>query len=570
MTFLRLNSNLNWFQEIEREEDMQLKKRRNISDRKNRREFLKTVILGVAAIAVHGCKKIAKKSTAEKGKPNIILILTDDQGWTDTSVQMMENRPDSKSDYYQTPALERLAREGMRFSNAYASAPVCLPTRHSIQFGKTPARLKSTTLSKTGSKCDGEISIAQMIKAADPDYVTAHYGKCHMNRSPQDLGYDQSDGLTGSFEGDWFSREHQRLLSKDDPKRIFSLTKRANAFMEEQVREKRPFYLQVSHYAAHVQHMALETTKDKYKKLPRGKKCIAADYETPKPSWNNWIIEYAAMIEDLDTGLAMLLDKIDQLGISDNTYIIFLSDNGGGFRGNTPLRGGKANLWEGGIRVPMVVRGPGIRAGSMCDEPIAGWDLFPTFSELIENKNPLPAYIDGGSLRPLFENGGVGTVKRSTEGLIFHFPWYWVPQSAIRIGSYKLLKNLDTQELNLFDLSVDIEEKNNLLCSMPAKAEELHKKLKSYLENVNAENARFIRAGYRQDLIREKENLEREINTFRNRPDLIDRYEKNWMWVGDGFGQFDAMTFKQKRLEQANNALKRLENKMKQVGELYW
>jgi len=134
------------------------------------------------------------------------------------------------------------------------------------------------------------------------------------------------------------------------------------------------------------------------------------------------MLEYAAMIDNLDTGLGMLLDKIDKLGIADNTYIIFFSDNGGDFRGNEPLKGGKTSLWEGGIRVPMVMRGPGIKPCSFCDVLVAGWDFFPTISDLVGNKNPLPEGIDIGSLRLLFENAGKGKVERPYDYLVWHFP----------------------------------------------------------------------------------------------------------------------------------------------------
>jgi len=513
----------------------------------------------VIGFVLLGCSGVNDSQTE---RPNIILILTDDQGWTDSSVPMMDNRLDSKSDFYQTPTMEKMAKEGMRFSNAYASAPVCLPTRHSIQFGKTPARLRSTTLSRITGDCKGEISLADMIKSANSDYITAHFGKNHMKRSPEDLGYDISDGDTENFEGDFISRDDKRILPEDDPKRIFSLSKRANDFMEEQVKAGKPFFMQLSHYAAHVQHMARKATKEKYLKLPRGKKCIDDDYKTPHPKWNSWIIEYAAMLEDMDVGIGMVMDKIEQLGIADNTYVIFISDNGGGFRYNKPLKGGKAQLWEGGIRVPMIVRGPGIQAGSICNVPVAAWDLYPTISELIGNTIPLPDGIDGGSLVSIFKNGDKGNVRRNTEGLIFHFPWYWTPQSAIRLGDYKLLKDLDTQELFLYDMINDIEESNNLATSQPEIAENLHIKLVEYLEQVKAEKPEVIRKTYQQDLLKEKNKLTKEIDEYSTNLELVKQKPKKMMWMGDGFANLDVLTFSKRRIKQIDNALTRLENSM--------
>jgi len=218
-----------------------------------------------------------------------------------------------------------------------------------------------------------------LLKAADARYVTAHFGKWGFPpRRPGHAGYDVTDGHTNNADGDWLSKKDGQGLPADDPKRIFRLTKRATAFMAECVGAHRPFFMQVSHYALHVQHQALEETVAKYRTLPRGKKCTAKDYADPPPPQNGWMLLYAAMIENLDTGLGTLLEAIDDLGIADSTYVIFTSDNGSGFRGNAPLKGGKANLWEGGIRVPTLVRGPGVKAGCQCDVPIAGWDFFPT------------------------------------------------------------------------------------------------------------------------------------------------------------------------------------------------
>ncbi len=426
-------------------------------------------------------------------KPNIILVYTDDQGWTDTSVQMMAGRPDSLSDYYQTPALERMAKQGMVFSNAYACAPTCTPSRAGIQFGKTPCRLRQTVVhdvlaADRGIDCKDEISIAQMVKRVDPNYTTGYFGKWGFHpRTPEHADYDESDGNTNNGEGDLLSVKEKTRLPEDDPKRIFSVTQRANAFMEKQVVANKPFFMQVSHYAVHVGNNALSTTIEKYRSLPRGKKVTSRDYEAPAK--NASIFTYAAMIEDLDSGLASLLDKIETLGIKDNTYVIFTSDNGGSFRGNRPLRGKKAQLWEGGIRVPAVVVGPGVKKNSNCDIPIAGWDFYSTINDLIGG-GQLPNEFDGGSLREVFTKGNLGTVKRGTKELIFHFPWYGgtLPMSAIRDGDYKLVMNLHTQEVQLYDLENDLGETTDLATQIPDKTEQLRSRLLAYLKEVGAED----------------------------------------------------------------------------------
>lgn len=491
--------------------------------RTTRRRFLKALGLGVAAMAA---PRDARAAAPAARKPNLLLVLTDDQGWTDTSVPMMADRPDTRSDFYQTPNLERLAREGMVFSNAYAPAPTCTPTRGSIQFGKTPARLRQTVVHDVlaqarGIDCKNEVSIAQMVKAADPAYATAHFGKWGFPpRSPEHAGYDVTDGNTNNGEGDWLSLRERTPLPPEDPKRIFSLAQRAGAFMAKCVAERRPFFMQVSHYAPHAQHAALDETIARCRARPRGAKGDPRDYADPPPPRNGWGLLYAAMVEDLDTGLGRLLGTLDDLGIADNTYVFFTSDNGGGFRGNAPLRGGKADLWEGGIRVPTVVRGPGVRAGCHCDVPVAGWDFFPTISDLISNTRPLPDGLDGGSLRPLFEKGNAGRVARGTEALLFHFPWYDnTPMSAIRLGDYKLVKDLNPGRVRLFNLTEDLGETKDLSASMPGKAADLHKQLTDYLAAVDAESLDDMRAARKKELLGYLERTKQEISEWQAHAD---------------------------------------------------
>ncbi|MHC5056941.1 MAG: sulfatase-like hydrolase/transferase [Planctomycetota bacterium] len=524
------------------------------------------MLVACLIVLAQGCARPepAQPSAAEASRPrepNIILILTDDQGWTDTSVRMMAGREDSRSDFYRTPHLERMAAGGMVFSSAYSPAPVCGPSRHSIQFGKCPARLRNTCHSKGAAGCRDEVSIAQAVKAANPRYVTAHFGKWGLTkRTPEHAGYDASDGSTNNFHGDWRALDDKRPIPEDDPKRIFSVTRRANAFMAEQVAAGRPFYLQVSHYALHVQHYALEETKRMVRARPRGAKCRPSDYSDPPPRRNSGMIEYAAMVEDLDTGLGMILDEIDRLGIARNTYGIFTFDNGGGHRGNEPLQGGKADLWEGGIRVPMVVRGPGIRAGSNCDAPVAGWDFWATARALAGDNTPLPGGIDGGSLVPLFERGNAGVVKRGEEALVFHFPWYdGVPESAIRLGDYKLMKNLNTGETRLFNLAEDIGEGRDLSDRMPDKARELRDRLTGSLAAVGAETVEANREERRAELIDYTARDEREIRKIRARIGSAGAAERAELQK--------RLAHHQKMIEVHASAMERLENGKRRTWE---
>ena len=221
------------------------------------------------------------------------------------------------------------------------------------------------------------------------------------------------------------------------------------------------------------------------------------DYETTDNP-NTSFLKYAGMTEDLDTGVGMVLDKIEELGIKDDTFVIYMADNGG-YRVtfaklNKPLAGGKTTLWEGGVRVPMIVSGPGIKGGTTCNTPVIGYDIFPTISELIGNETPLPEGIDGGSWRPLFESDGKAKIERPMEELVFHFPFYYSPQSTIRQGDLKLVKDWVSGEVFLFDLSNSISEVGNLAFAMPEKTDELYEKMMSYLEDVDAETIDVLKA----------------------------------------------------------------------------
>ena len=442
--------------------------------------------------------------------PNIIVVYIDDLGWTDTSVEMIRGEVDTRSDFYQTPHLERLAKGGMVFSDAYAPAPVCTPSRNSILHGMTPARMLNTTLNTVASKKEyrGKITIPQAIKLADPDYITAHFGKWHIGSiTPEKAGYDVTENKkgTGNGEGDYMD-DMKTFLPEEDPKRIFSLTEMSKDFISEQVEADRPFYLQLSHYSVHIWHDSLKETREKYRALPRPKKAGNEDY-LPEEAISesafkhNWILNYAAMVDDTDRSFGDLLDHLEALGIDDSTYVIFTSDNGGGLRGNAPLRGAKADLTEGGIRVPFIVRGPKIAPESYCSLPTAGWDLLPTLYDLAGGSKNLPEGLDGVSLLPALRKGDRAQLRRPGDALVFHFPWYnGEPESCIRRGEYKLLKNLDTHESALYKISEDLSEENDLSASYPEIAASLESQMTAYLDGVGAENVNGLREIFLENL----------------------------------------------------------------------
>jgi arylsulfatase A len=449
--------------------------------------FLTLIILSV----LYGCKLSPTKSN--KKSPNFIIILVDDQGWNGTSVQMMDDEIQSKSDYHQTPNIEALANRGMRFSSAYASAPVCSPSRYSIQFGQTPARLKMIRVGMNTKHIDHQtaLTIPKLLKSIDPNYTAAHFGKWGIDVDPSVLGYDYSDGITGNKEGGFNYKSSKKIqwgnTITEDPKKIFSTTQSAIDFVESQAKSQTPFFLQVSHYAVHSDIMMREETLEKYKDKEKG-------VYQKHPG-------FAAMTEDLDSGVGLLLDRVKELGLESNTYIIYTSDNGAvpvmppkrfyKQGSNFPLSRGKWDAMEGGIRVPFIVAGPEITAGAESTAPITFSDLLPTIVDLSGIKNINKNDLDGGSFKSILVNDGEGVVKRFSEGLVFHVPYengiaLKRAHSAIIIEDFKLIKFYDTNELLLFNINQDLEEKKNLAAMFPEKLKTLETALDSYLHKVKA------------------------------------------------------------------------------------
>jgi arylsulfatase A len=455
---------------------------------KNSTKLLSLILIGLVFFSCNTTRIVSKKKA-----PNFILILTDDQGWNGTSVQMMDEEIRSKSDYHQTPNLETLAKQGMRFSSAYASAPVCSPSRYSIQFGQTPARLKMIRVGMNTNHIDHQtaLTIPKLLKSIDANYTAAHFGKWGIDVDPSVLGYDYSDGITGNKEGGFSYKSSKKIqwgnTITEDPKKIFSTTQSAIDFIESQAKSKTPFFLQVSHYAVHSDIMAREETLEKYKNKAKGR------YQKHEG--------FAAMTEDLDTGVGLLLDRVKDLGLEGDTYIIYTSDNGAvpimppkrfyKQGSNFPLSRGKWDAMEGGLRVPFIIAGPKIKAGIESKTPITFSDLLPTISDLAGYKIPLKEPLDGGSFKKILAKDGKGKVNRFSEGLIFHVPYengiaLKRAHSAIIIDEFKLIKFYNNNELMLFNIKNDIKENFNLAASLPNKVVVLEKTLDGYLSKVKA------------------------------------------------------------------------------------
>ena len=396
-------------------------------------------------------------------QPNIVFFLADDQGWNHHSVPMFENPSSANSEFFQTPNIERIAEEGMRFSNAYSAAPMCNPSRRSLHVGKSMSQVMFS--GATEEEQAAALTIGEMMQSAG--YRTAHFGKWSPGPAVSGLDfYDVSDGGLGNGDGN--------LNEEGDPKQVFGITERANTFIENSVAEGRPFYMQLSHFAPHTQTHALEETMQKWQQMDQP--------ENPNPA-------LSAMTEDLDSGVGAILDKLEELGVADNTYVIYSSDHGQatGTSGNMPLTSGKGTLWEGGIRVPFIVRGPSIEAGTISHERTVSLDLFPTFAELAGVDYPLPEDIEGGSLLPVLHDSGEGRIQRPREELVFHFPTGsgqadFRPMSAIYLDDYKMVKFYDADEKKLYNIADDIGEQHDLTFQMPERSEQMDGLLINYLD----------------------------------------------------------------------------------------
>lgn len=411
-------------------------------------------------------------------RPNIVFMLADDQAWNGLSVAMHPNVAGSKGDIFHTPNLEKLAAQGMRFSAGYAPASVCSPTRVSLMTGKSPTALHWTKAAppEAGHKLieprnirsipANETTIGDVLRQAG--YATAHYGKWHISGGgPEKHGFDKSDGDTGN--------ENAYQFKDPNPVDIFGMADRAAVFMEKSSKGKKPFFIQLSWNALHASENANQATLDKYEQKLGGE--------------NRKRITTAAITEDLDTGVGRVMDAIERLGLAGTTYVIYMADNGAG-GGKKVLAGGKGGVWEGGIRVPFIVRGPGVKPNSWCHTRVVGYDLFPTFCEWAGvASGTLPTGIEGGSIALILKNDGRGDVKRPREELVFHFPHYQgdAPHSAIFLGDLKLLHFYEDNHDELYDLSKDIGERNDLAAQRPADAKRLRERLDNYLATVDAQ-----------------------------------------------------------------------------------
>ena len=416
------------------------------------------LLLALWILAIAG--SLSAGAASQPSAPNFLFIFVDDQGWSGTSVPMIAGKDFSRMPGFQMPNLDRLAGQGMTFSQAYAGHPKCECSRASLQMGRTTTSLNAVTKqSRTWTAPPGD-SLANTLKRANANYRAAHFGKWQWPTTPEQFGYDASDGVTMNEDGD--------SLDPEDPKQSFGITRRAQEYMEKQVKDRHPFYLQLSYYAVHSQPQALAATLKKYDGTSGG---------GGRGKGGGPIM--AAMTEDLDTCIGVLLKELEALGIAKDTYVIYMSDNGGR---SEALKGGKAVCDEGGIRVPLVVQGPGIRGGAYCDEPVVGYDIYPTLLDLAAPSFALPNGIEGGSWKSVLQNGGTGKVQRPIDRMVWHHDVEIAhPQTAMRKGNLKLLHYWDTKEDFLYDLAADLGERTNLAKAKSAITAQLLAELKAHV-----------------------------------------------------------------------------------------
>ena len=430
--------------------------------------------------------------------PNIVLILTDDQGWSQTSYAADPRVPSSLSKYLETPNMDRLAKGGMRFTSGYSPAPLCTPTRRSILCGASTARCGSEFRSKWVPA--DHMTIPRALKLADAKYRCAHFGKWgeQMISTPRQCGYDVSDGMTGNNTGGMpatlgvkggHANGPPHFIDNDDAKRTRTVTDRAIKFMQTQTKDEKPFYLQISYYAQHLSVVCQQKTLEKYQK--KG---------TPDRGYTH---AWSAMMEELDTAIGRVLDVIDDLGIEENTYVFFTADNGG--RGtvpggkanrtatNHPLTGAKHSLYEGGIRVPFLARGQGIKPETVCHTPVVGYDFLPTFFDLAGGKGDresLTDDVDGISIRKLFDDPTVTDLGRADNALYFHRPGRGF--SAMRQGAYKLMVFWKADgaiaKRELYEIGEDPREQGRAITDQDSRVSSMGATLLSFLKSVKAES----------------------------------------------------------------------------------
>jgi arylsulfatase A-like enzyme len=488
--------------------------------RLSRRDFLKAVGAGAVSMAAGGCgvESSLFSSVSKCEKVNFVFFLIDDLGWSDVGCY--------GSEFYLTPNIDGLAAEGVRFTDAYAACAVCSPTRASIMTGKYPARLNITDWiggSQKGKLLPApyeyqlpleEVTIAEAFKEAG--YATGFIGKWHLGGKgfhPEEQGFDLNIG--GHHAGHpasyfWPYKQNKKKTSAWDVPDLEDgqegeyltdrLTDEALKFID--VNKDGPFLLFLSHYAVHTPIQSKKELTEKYEErltdAPKTEELSHRDehgWGTTKLKQDN--PAYAGMIESTDESVGRVMRRLEELGLEEDTAVIFMSDNGGlsTLAGNKkwaptaslPLRAGKGWYYEGGIREPMIIKWPGVtKGGAVCTEVVTSTDFYPTMLEMAGLKPRQQQHVDGLSLAGLLK--GKGELKR--DAVYWHSPHYHGsgnrPCGAVRAGDYKLIEWFEDGSFELYNLKDDLGEQNDLAPEMPQKVAVLKAMLHKWREEVDA------------------------------------------------------------------------------------
>ena len=472
----------------------------------NRRDFMRAtavtaLMTGMRPVWADGDEKL-----------NFVFILIDDLGWRDLGC--------FGSSFYETPNLDRLASEGMRFTQAYAACPVCSPTRVSIMTGKYPARLATTDWFGAPQPENAhkhptgknkllpapyedkmpleEVTLAEAFKEAG--YRTFFAGKWHMGGEgyyPEDQGFEINKGGCdkGSPPSYFSPYKNPKLSDGPDGEHLPErLSQECVRFMESE--KDNPFLLYLSMYSVHTPLQGREDLIKKYEAKAKQMKQEGPEF-IPEGKFQARQVQnhavYAAMVEAMDQAVGNVLHALDRLGLAKNTAVFFMSDNGGlstregSPTSNVPLRAGKGWLYEGGIREPMIVKWPGVTApGSVCSHPVISTDFYPTMLEMATLDSKPDQHCDGVSFALLLK----GNDMTEDRPIFWHYPHYGnqgaFPGAAVRLGDYKLIEFFEDGHTELYNITDDLSEKNNLIEKIPDKAMELQQILHDWQQSVNA------------------------------------------------------------------------------------
>ena len=464
-----------------------------------------------AILILEACAVASAARSAEVTTTNVIFFLVDDLGWMDTSCY--------GSHFYETPNIDRLAREGMRFTQAYSAHPRCVPARYAFLTGKFPAR--AGIPGRSYELDPSEVTIAEAMK--ERGYATFFAGKWHLSKTeeqqPENQGFDINiaGGSAGAPISYFFPYNEVRQKGHKTKAKIHGLddgvageyltdrlTDETIRFIQQHRRENpdQPFFVYLSHYAVHTPLEGKKELKDHYRKKLKGMTFGGEEYVdkdgTTKMRQDN--PTYAAMVQSMDESLGHLMDTLNELKIADHTAIVFTSDHGGlSNRGignerplatsNLPLRAGKGHCYEGGIRVPLIVKWPGvIQSGTTSDAVITGTDHYPTLLEIVGLPSKPEQHLDGISYAPLLR----GNAARRTEPIFWHSPKGRPKQTGdtnctvVRDGDYKLFDFYDENRVELYNVVTDPFETNELSHQEPTRAAILLKKVRQWKQAVAA------------------------------------------------------------------------------------